>query len=113
MAGVDALDVVMAVIVVLAAIAVPVATKIQARARGTQCLNQLRQIGLASRMYANDNEQTLPFTSHQRSSWTKTLQPYASGTITFRCPTDEITRSFTYTINDYLTPNPAGAPPTI
>ena len=104
--------IVIAIIAVLAAIIVPVVSRIQAQARSTKCLNQLRQIGLASRLYANDNEQTLPFTSHQRSSWTKSLQPYASGTITFLCPCDEVKRSFTYTINDFLTPNPAGAPPT-
>ena len=66
-------------------------------------------------MYAADNQMTLPQTTHQRRkggvSWTLTLQPYASGTITFKCADDENkSRPYTYVINDFLTPNPAGAP---
>jgi prepilin-type N-terminal cleavage/methylation domain-containing protein/prepilin-type processing-associated H-X9-DG protein len=107
--------VVLTIIAVLAALAVPVYSRVQAQARTTQCLNQLRQIGMATRLYANDNEQVLPMTVHQRKlnvqSWSVTLQPYAAGTITFRCPMDEDrSRAYTYTLNDYLTPNPAGAP---
>ena len=41
-----------------------------------------------------------------------TLQPYASGTITFKCKDDpEKTRGNTYVLNDYLTKAPSGAPP--
>ncbi len=66
-------------------------------------------------LYASENQMTLPVTSHQRrqggKSWTLTLQPYASGTITFKCPKDPVkSRIYTYVINDFLTPNPAGAP---
>lgn len=107
--------VVIAVIAVLIAIALPAYGRVQAEARATQCLNQLRQMGAAARLYANDNDQRLPVTVHQRKqggkSWSLTLQPYASGTIVFRCPVDEHqTRTYTYVINDFLTPNPADAP---
>lgn len=102
--------VVMAIIGVLTALLVPAVSSVRASSRATQCLNQLRQIGLAARLYANEREQTLPFTQHQKSTWVKTLQPYASGTITFRCPADEQkTRIYTYALNDFLTPSPAGA----
>jgi prepilin-type N-terminal cleavage/methylation domain-containing protein/prepilin-type processing-associated H-X9-DG protein len=106
--------VVITIIAILTAIALPVIGGAQARARATQCLNQLRQIGTAARLYANDNEQTLPVTVHQnaqgKQSWTLSLQPYAAGRIMFRCPTDENkTRTYSYVLNDLLTPNPAGA----
>ncbi len=85
-----------------------------ARARSTQCLANLRGIGAATMAYAADNDMTLPATTHQRraglKSWTISLQPYASGTISFRCPSDPDRESaYSYVLNDFLTPNPSGA----
>jgi prepilin-type N-terminal cleavage/methylation domain-containing protein/prepilin-type processing-associated H-X9-DG protein len=107
--------VVITIIVVLAAIAVPVSRSLVTRSHAVNCATNLRQIGLATMMYASDNNMTLPVTTHQRRqgglSWTLSLQPYASGTITFKCADDEAKqRPYTYLINDFLTPNPAGAP---
>lgn len=84
------------------------------RGHATQCLANLRTIGAATMAYAGDNDMTLPATSHQRraglASWSVALQPYASGKLSFRCPADEdANRAFSYVINDFLTPNPAGA----
>jgi len=83
--------------------------------KSVQCLNALRQLGAASLLYAGDNDMTLPASAHQRSmglkSWTLALQDYAGGKVVFRCPCDEDkTRAYTYVINDFLTPFPAGAP---
>ena len=100
--------VVIAIAAVLTAVMLPVYGQTQRHSLSVKCLNNLRQIGIASLAYAGEHQMTLPFTAHQRSSWTTTLQPYAGGTITFRCPCDEATRTYTYAINDYLTPNPAG-----
>lgn len=85
-----------------------------ARARATQCLANLRGIGAATMAYASDNDLTLPATTHQRraglKSWTIALQPYASGTLAFRCPSDPDRESaYSYVLNDFLTPNPSGA----
>lgn len=107
--------VVIAIVVITFSIAVPVARSLVARSHAVYCAVNLRQIGLATMMYAGDNQMRLPVTSHQRSqsgkSWTLTLQPYASGTISFKCPKDpDSRRAYTYLINDFLTPNPAGAP---
>lgn len=107
--------VVITIIVVLAGISVPISRSFIQRAHERTCAANLRQIGVASMLYATDNQMTLPVTSHQRrqggKSWTLTLQPYASGTITFKCPKDPVkARTYTYVINDFLTPNPAGAP---
>lgn len=104
------LFIVIGVIAVLSGVALPVLYHGQQRSQSIKCLGNLRQLGTATLAYAGEHEMTLPFTSHQRSSWTVSLQPYAAGAVTFLCPADEDVRSFTYAINDYLTPNPAGAP---
>jgi prepilin-type processing-associated H-X9-DG protein len=104
--------VVVAILVAATSIAVPVTRALTTRSHAVNCAANLRQIGLAAMMYAGDNQMTLPSTSHQRGgrSWTMTLQPYASGTITFKCAQDpHQRRSYTYAINDFLTPYPAGA----
>jgi len=107
--------VVVAVIAVLAGLLAPAAIRISEESRATKCSGFLRQLGTAAMLYAADHEMSLPVTVHQRRqggvSWTRTLQEYASGTLTFRCPDDpHSTRAYSYVLNDFLTPNPAGAP---
>ena len=48
--------VVIVVIAVLATIAIPAYTGIQERARVVQDMSNLRQLGLATQMYLNDND---------------------------------------------------------
>jgi prepilin-type N-terminal cleavage/methylation domain-containing protein/prepilin-type processing-associated H-X9-DG protein len=55
--------VVIAVIAILGTIAYPVYTGVIERARVTQDMNNLRQIGLAIQAYLNDNDQVLPATT--------------------------------------------------
>jgi prepilin-type N-terminal cleavage/methylation domain-containing protein len=56
------LIVVIAIIAVLLAMAFPVFSSVQERARVTQDMNNLRQIGLATQTYLNDNDEVLPAT---------------------------------------------------
>src|SRR5690349_19942496 len=53
--------VVIAVIAILATMVLPALHRAKARGRGTQCMNNLRQFGLALQMYADDHDDTLPY----------------------------------------------------
>jgi prepilin-type N-terminal cleavage/methylation domain-containing protein/prepilin-type processing-associated H-X9-DG protein len=53
--------VVIAIIAILAAILFPVFAQARAKARETTCASNMRQIGIASFMYANDYDETMPW----------------------------------------------------
>lgn len=55
--------VVIAIIAILAAILLPVLSQAQERGKRTSCLNNLKQIGTASLVYANDNNDWVPSAS--------------------------------------------------
>jgi prepilin-type N-terminal cleavage/methylation domain-containing protein/prepilin-type processing-associated H-X9-DG protein len=106
--------VVIGIAAVLVAVVAPVGKGLVTRSRTIHCNHNLRQIGMAAMMYAGDHQMTLPQSTHQKvsNSWRVMLQPYASGTITFKCREDpDKARGHTYVLNDYLTKAPAGAPP--
>lgn len=99
----------------LAALSVPVLQKSMHAATSVKCASNLRVLGLACRLYAAEHNMILPATMHQSpdgsGSWVKTLQPYASGELTFKCPADENRgRARTYVMNDFLTQYPCSAP---
>ena len=102
--------VVIAIIAILAALLLPALAKAKAKARATACLNNQKQLGIGAVMYCNDNEDTLPQTSHEHASWVGRLQPY-TGTNVYRCIDDKnLTRLYSYAVNDFLTVHPFGAP---
>ncbi len=52
--------VVIAIIAVMAALLMPAFSRAKGKAKNAVCLNQLRQLGMAARMYASDNDNRMP-----------------------------------------------------
>ncbi|HTR43598.1 MAG TPA: prepilin-type N-terminal cleavage/methylation domain-containing protein [Pseudomonadales bacterium] len=101
--------VVIAIIAILAAIMLPALSRAKQKAKALVCLNNLKQIGIASVIYESENADYLPQSQHQGDSWVGTLQYYLSGTNMYRCPLEtNAMYMFSYYINDFLTPNPFG-----
>jgi len=107
--------VVISIVSCLATLSIPALSGMLAMAQTSKCANNMRQLGTAVLLYAMDHQMILPDTSHQEGvggfSWTNSLQPYAEGQVTFKCPSDENkVRSRTYVMNDFLTRSPCEAP---
>ena len=66
--------VVIAIIGILAALLLPALQKAKARARAIKCANSLKTIGLACIMYADDNDDVIPYYSLPWGSWKRVLK---------------------------------------
>jgi len=97
--------VVIGIIAVLAALLLPALSKARQRAVASKCMNHVRQIGMATVMYADEYDDNLPRTSHQTGqSWVQTLARF-TGTNVYRCPVDTNTaRLYSYGLNNFMTP---------
>jgi prepilin-type N-terminal cleavage/methylation domain-containing protein len=81
--------VVITVIGILALIAYPAYTSVQERAKATADLNNLRQIGLATQMYMNDNDGVIFSTAAGAGTWMSQLEPkYLPAWKVFQSPFD-------------------------
>jgi len=68
--------VVIGIIAVLSAILFPVFAQARAKARQIACLSNLKQIGLATSMYTQDYDETMPFAWNQYGGWYNHINPY-------------------------------------
>ncbi|MFN3648224.1 MAG: DUF1559 domain-containing protein [Armatimonadota bacterium] len=93
--------VVIAIIAILAAILFPVFAKAREAARKISCTSNLRQMGTALMMYAQDYDEVYPnrrFASPLRAkgdddfSWRTVIQPYIKNTQIFHCPSNPDSR---------------------
>jgi prepilin-type N-terminal cleavage/methylation domain-containing protein/prepilin-type processing-associated H-X9-DG protein len=85
--------VVMSIISILASMLLPSLGKAKEKALAIQCLNNVRQLGLAMQMYADDSSDLLPlatgplaWTNTNPEPWTKPLQHYYGTTNILVCP---------------------------
>lgn len=80
--------VVIAIIAVLMGILMPSLQKVRESGRKVVCQSNLRQIGMAHMLYAEDNENKIVAAIHNetREMWIATLEPYYKDTTIKLCP---------------------------
>lgn len=86
--------VVIAIIAILAAILFPVFARARENARRTSCVSNLKQMGLAVMMYAQDYDETYPrnqqfVTATTYTYWPDLLRPYTGSSQIFQCPSTQ------------------------
>jgi prepilin-type N-terminal cleavage/methylation domain-containing protein/prepilin-type processing-associated H-X9-DG protein len=94
--------VVIAIIAILAAILFPVFAQAREKARQATCANNLKQIGTAMMMYAQDYDEVYPLTQaggtnpeRQQNSWRTLIHPYIKNADVFACPSNPDSRNRT------------------
>ncbi|MDR3708811.1 MAG: DUF1559 domain-containing protein [Capsulimonadaceae bacterium] len=90
--------VVIAIIAILAAILFPVFAQAREKARGTACLSNEKQIGLALMQYLQDNDEKFVNGVDgwgNGTGWAGQLYPYVKSTKSFICPDDTNALDFT------------------
>ena len=82
--------VVIAIIAILAAILFPVFAQAREKARQTSCLSNMRQMGLAIMMYAQDYDERLPLAASATETgflnWHHFVDPYVKNKQIWVCP---------------------------
>ena len=83
--------VVIAIIGILAGILLPVLSRARESARKTQCMSNVKQIGMGLIMYANENSETFPSSTASNpamASLNMLYDTYISDNKVFNCPSD-------------------------
>jgi prepilin-type processing-associated H-X9-DG protein/prepilin-type N-terminal cleavage/methylation domain-containing protein len=108
--------VVIAVIAILAALLLPALSRAKENARATQCLSQMRQLGLAVQLYADENQEEFPRSQHSafahgQLTWGRALATQLGSTATtwtnllsavYHCPSDRRNTPWSYGLNVYF-----------
>jgi prepilin-type N-terminal cleavage/methylation domain-containing protein/prepilin-type processing-associated H-X9-DG protein len=110
--------VVIAIIAILAALLLPALARAKESAKSVPCLNHLRQISLAARFYAEENDDLFPRSQHsafanRQLAWERALAPALGGDSSstawtnllqtiYRCPNDKKPAHLSYGLNYYF-----------
>jgi len=89
--------VVIAIIAILAAILFPVFARAREKARQTTCASNVKNLGLAVLMYAQDYDEVFPLGAYAVPSgfltWHDLTDPYAKNTGIWHCPSSPVKKS--------------------
>jgi hypothetical protein len=77
------------------AMLLPALAKAKGKAQTIQCVNNLKQLGLAVRLYSGDNKDTFP----TATNWCDGILPEAGTPKIFQCPGDEANLRSGYAFN--------------
>ncbi len=84
--------VVIAIIGILASMLLPTLGAAKEKARKIVCVNNLKQVGLAGQLYADENDENYPRragpSGPQRQNWASLLQPIVQNLTVYKCPSD-------------------------
>jgi prepilin-type N-terminal cleavage/methylation domain-containing protein/prepilin-type processing-associated H-X9-DG protein len=90
--------VVIAIIAILAAILFPVFAQAREKARQISCSSNLRNLGTAVLMYAQDYDETLPLATYALSgfdfvTWHDLTDPYTKNKAIWHCPSSSVSKA--------------------
>lgn len=112
--------VVIAIIAILGSMLLPALTKAKSTAKAAQCLNHLRQIAVAVRLYADSHNDEFPRSQHSALTsgylpWGRAIAPELGRTpatwtnlltTVYNCPEDRRKEAWSYGLNVYFELNP-------
>jgi prepilin-type N-terminal cleavage/methylation domain-containing protein/prepilin-type processing-associated H-X9-DG protein len=86
-----------AIIAILAAILFPVFAKAREKARQTSCASNLRNLGAAVLMYAQDYDEQFPLAAYAGAgftffTWHDLTDPYSKNTDIWHCPSSQVSK---------------------
>jgi len=91
--------VVIAIIAILASMLLPALAGAKESGRRISCVNNMRQLGLSERMFADDHDGQ--FTPRKAPYWPEFLKAYYVSSNLLHCPTDVSTHDRSYLVNGF------------